>query len=129
MFGGSDESLVFTPIKTSYPQSFKPTLVSTTAITMKASVVKATYISSSKQDKEFLDYIKEEMIGAECVPQCGGCRCGQCVTGSIQMTLKEERDLEHFESLMYLEEKGTVNNPGPYRVMRQLWVVEKRKLG
>ena len=44
------------------------------------------------------------------------------------MSLKEERDLEHFESLMYLEEKGTVNDPVPYQVMRQRWKIDREIL-
>ena len=35
---------------------------------IKASVEEVTYISSSKQEKEFLDFFKEEMIAAECSP-------------------------------------------------------------
>ena len=44
------------------------------------------------------------------------------------MLLKDEKYLEHFESLMYLEEKRTVNDSGPYWVTRQSWVVEKENL-
>ena len=29
------------------------------------------------------------------------------------MSLKEERDLEHFESLMYLDKEVTKEDPGP----------------
>ena len=68
VFGGTDDDLVFTPANTTYPQVMKPTLANTMSVTMRASVVEATYISSSKQENEFLDFIKEEMIGAECVP-------------------------------------------------------------
>ena len=95
---------------------------------MKASVVELTYISSSKQEKEFLDLFKEEMIRAECSPRCGGCQCGHCATGSKQMSLKEEKELEHFESLMYLEEQGTVMDPRPYWVTKQPWKVSKETL-
>ena len=48
VFGGTDEDLQFTPVKTNYPQSVKPTVVNSTAITVKAIVVEATYISNSK---------------------------------------------------------------------------------
>ena len=41
------------------------------------------------------------------------------------MSLKEERDLEHFKSLMYLEEEGTVNDPGPYWVTRLGRLIKK----
>ena len=30
------------------------------------------------------------------------------------MSLKDEKDLEHFKSLMYLDKKGTKKDPGPY---------------
>ena len=41
------------------------------------------------------------------------------------MSLKEEKDLEYFESLMHMEEKGTKNDPGPYLVMKQPWKIDK----
>ena len=44
------------------------------------------------------------------------------------MSLKEERDLEHFESLMHLDEKGTKEDPGPYWVTKQPWIVDKENL-
>ena len=48
--------------------------------------------------------------------------------GSKQMSLKEERELEHFESLMYLKEQGTAKDPGPYWVTRQPWKIDKENL-
>ena len=68
VFGGTCEDLRFLPFRTHYPQSVNPTIVNTTAVTMKASVVEATYISSSKQEKEFLDFFKEEMTRDEFSP-------------------------------------------------------------
>ena len=68
VFGGQDPELEFTPFITSYPLSVKPTIRHPSALTMKASVLEATYVSSSKSEKEFLDFFKEEMIGAECSP-------------------------------------------------------------
>ena len=44
------------------------------------------------------------------------------------MSLKEDRELEHFESLMYLEEQGTAKDPGPYWVTRQPWKIDKENL-
>ena len=35
---------------------------------------------------------------------------------------------EHFKSLMYLEEQGTVTDPGPYWVTKQPWKVSKETL-
>ena len=68
------------------------------------------------------------MIGAECYPQCGGCQCGCYATGAKQMSLKEEKELEHFESLMYFKEQGTSKDPGPYWVTKQPWKVNKETL-
>ena len=58
VFGGQDPQLEFTPIVTSYPLSVKPTIRHPSAHTMKASVLEATYVSSSKSEKEFLDFFK-----------------------------------------------------------------------
>ena len=48
VFGGIDDDLALTPFITSYPLSVKPTIVNSTTITMKASVIEATYVSNSK---------------------------------------------------------------------------------
>ena len=68
------------------------------------------------------------MIGAECKPRCGGCRCGKCATGAKQMSLKDKKDLEHFKSLMYLDKKGTKKDPGPYWVTTFPWIKNKEDL-
>ena len=73
VFGGQDPELEFTPFVTSYPLSATPTSRHPPALTMRASVLEATYVTNSKSEKEFLDFFKEEMIGAECKPRCGGC--------------------------------------------------------
>ena len=44
VFGGTDDDLAFTQFITSYPLSVKPTLMNSTTITMKASVVEATCV-------------------------------------------------------------------------------------
>ena len=56
--------------------------------TMRATVRNAAQTNVSKSDREFLDFFKEESIGVECSPRCGGCRCGTCATGSKQMSIK-----------------------------------------
>ena len=62
-----------------------------------------------------MEYFQEEAIGVECNPRCGGCKYGKFSTGAKQMTIKEEKDLEHFKSLMYLDNVGTTKkDPGPY---------------
>ena len=92
------------------------------AKTMKTAVKEALFTSSSKSDKEILDFFKEENFGAECKPRCGGCRCGRCATGSQQMSIKEEKDYEWFKSLMHLDEEGTAEDPDPYWVTEFPWV-------
>ena len=128
VFGGQDPELQFSPFVTSYPLSVKPTITHTSALTMRASVLEATYVSNSKSEREFLDFFKEEMIGAECTPRCGGCRCGRCASGAKQMSLKDEKNLEHFKSLMYLDRHGTEKDPGPYWVTSFPWVKNKEDL-
>ena len=75
-----------------------------------------------------LDDFKEESIGVECSPRCGGCRCGNCPTGSKQMTIKEEREYEKFKALMQLDETGTDDDPGPYWRTSYPWTVDKNDL-
>ena len=116
VFGGSDSDLRFTPHVNSYPTAVREVVKDTFVHlqTMKTIVKAATLISSAKNEKEFLDYFKEENIGAECNPSCGGCRCGQCASGSKSMCLKNEREYDKFRANMYLDKEGTPNDPGPY---------------
>ena len=79
-------------------------------------VKEASFTSTAKTDKEFLEFFHEENIGVECNPRCGGCKCGKCPTGAKQMSIKDEREYEKFKSLMHLDEFGTEQDPGPYWV-------------
>jgi hypothetical protein len=130
VFGGSDPDLVFEPYVMSYPLSVHQTSVSETccAKTMRAVVKEATYTTTAKTEKEFLEFFHEENIGVECKPRCGGCKCGKCPTGAKQMSIKDERDYEKFKSLMHLDETGTEEDPGPYWVSTLPWTVEKSDL-
>ena len=130
VFGGHDPDLVFTPHVTSYPLSMHRTTSSNTVhtVTMRATVMEATYTTPAMSEKKLLDYFLEENIGVECRPRCGGCRCGKCATGAKQMSIKDEKEYEHFKSLMHLEEKGTENDPGPYWETFQPWVIDKTEL-
>ena len=42
VFGGTDEDLKFSPVKTTYPEVVKLTQVNTTSVTMKAGIVDHT---------------------------------------------------------------------------------------
>ena len=55
-----------------------------------------------------MDYFKEDNIGVECNPKCGGCRCGQCPVGAKPMSLKDEREYEKFKAnlMMILDPTG-----------------------
>ena len=52
-------------------------------------------IESSKNiTKELEEFFQIEGLGTSYSPKCGGCRCGRCLTGANNYTLKEERELE-----------------------------------
>ena len=129
VFGGCDPDLDFSPFVNSYPASVHP-LVSDTvqSIVLRAVVKEAVYTTPSKTEKDFLEFFKEESIGVECSPRCGGCLCGKCATGSKQMSLKDEKEYEHFRSLMVLDEEGSKSDPGPYWVTKQPWLLDKNTL-
>ena len=56
----------------------------TRAIPVVSSVKRASVVRALT-DKEILKFFKEESIGAECNPKCGGCQCGKCPLGTKQM--------------------------------------------
>ena len=39
-------------------------------------------------------------MGTKCVPECGGCACGKCAIGSLNCTIKEEKELQLIEENM-----------------------------
>ena len=43
------------------------------------------------------DFYDTEVMGVNCTPKCGGCKCGKCALGSKHYTLKEERELKLIE--------------------------------
>ena len=112
VFGGVDPDLKFTPHQCSYP-SLVVEVDRRISQTMRTVVKSASVVSSVKSEREFLDYFKQENIGVECNPKCGGCRCGQCPVGSKPMSLKDEREYEKFKSNLKYEEGGTADDPGP----------------
>ena len=110
VFGGSDPDLKFTPYQRSYPAMVMEVDRRMTQ-TMRTAVKSATCISSVKSEKDFLDYFKQDNIGVECNPKCGGCRCGQCQVGSKPMSLKDEKEYEEFKTNLKYEEEGTSDDP------------------
>ena len=46
------------------------------------------------------DFYKIENLGVECVLRCGSCKCGHCVVGSKNYSIKEEQELELIEKNM-----------------------------
>ena len=132
VFGGSDPELEISPSQLFQPAS---TIVSLSSPiqkhqnhTMRAVVRQATYTNSAKADRDFLDYFKEENIGTECNPRCGGCLCGKCPLGSKQMSLRDERKYERFKSCMEYDKTGTETDPGPYWRIAYPWDINKHSL-
>ena len=56
-------------------------------------------------NKEVVDWLKWDSIGAACEPVCGGCRCGQCPPGGKEMSLADERELEIIKAGLTFREK------------------------
>ena len=56
-------------------------------------------------NKEVVDWLKWDSIGAACEPACGGCRCGQCPPGGKEMSLADERELEIIKAGLTFREK------------------------
>ena len=130
VFGGTCSDLMFNPTHLACP---------TTAVQidnrplshskcMKSVVRQAVYTTPLRTDKEILNFFNEEQIGVHCQPKCGGCKCGACVLGNKQMSLKDERDYERFRSLMYLDVAGTKEDPGPYWRTEYPWTIEPEDL-
>ena len=98
------------------------------SVCMKSMVRQAMYTTPLRTDREILNFFDEEQIGVSCEPSCGGCKCGNCALGSKQMSIKEEREYESFKSLMYLDELGTEDDPGPYWRTEYPWTIEPEDL-
>ena len=127
VFGGCDPDLKFTPYEKSYPALVIEVDRRMTQ-TMRTAVRSATLVSSVKSERDFLDYFKQDNIGVECNPKCGGCRCGQCPVGSKPMSLKDEREYERFKSNLKYEEDGTFDDPGPFWRTSYPWNVDRNQL-
>ena len=65
-------------------------------------------------------FIKGENMGVSCWPKCGGCSCGECSLGSLNCSIKEQRELEQIESnLEYVEGHWETRYP---------WIKDPRQL-
>lgn len=130
VFGGSSSDLKFNPMRISCPvtatQVDPPSPVH--SVVIKTIVRQATYTTPLRTDREILNFFDEEQIGVQCEPRCGDCRCGGCVYGSKQMSIKEEKEYERFKSLMYLDVTGSEEDPGPYWRTKFPWTVEPSDL-
>ena len=90
MFSGTDSSLNFSEIEASYLKSAIPVARSEVfhSMVMKAMLREATYRSTSNTNRELVDMCKEESIGVDSKPKCGGYLCGKCTTGLKPMSLE-----------------------------------------
>ena len=52
------------------------------------------------------NFYEIENLGIECVPRCGGCKCGKCAIGSKNYTLQEERELHLIEKNLEYDKEG-----------------------
>jgi len=56
-------------------------------------------------NKEVLEWLKWDSIGAACDPTCGGYRCGKCTPGGKEMSLADEKELEIIKAGLTFREK------------------------
>ena len=127
VLGGSSPDLQFVQQKC-FVTAVHPVLPTVHTATMRAFVQDMARTSLARTDREILDYFKEENIGAECNPKCGGCLCGKCPLGAKQMTLKDEREYELFSSKLQYDVEGTENDPGPYWRASYPWLLPREDL-
>ena len=95
---------------------------------MKTLVKSATTNISKSIDKQFMEFCMNDSIGVHCHPKCGGCKCGGCVSGSKQMSLKDEKLFYEFARNLRYDHVGTETDPGPYYVTKFPWIKDKTKL-
>ena len=79
--------------------------------------------------RDFLNYFKEENIGADCNPRCGNCICGSCSLDGKSMSIKEEKEYELIRSNLQYDAVGTVDDPGPFWRSSLPWTLDRRNLG
>ena len=127
VFGGLDRELRFEHHKIAF-NSTKVVVRTVPSCVMRATVKEVTRSFTVKTDKEILDFFKEESIGAQANPACGGCLCGNCALGGRQMSLKDEKSYDFFFKGMRYDKDGTSEDPGPYWRINFPWIVDKNEL-
>ena len=130
VFGGCSPDLKFNPVRLACPTSAVQIDLAPTprSSVMRAMVREATFTTPLRTDKEILNFFNEEQIGIQCEPRCGDCRCGGCIIGSKQMSIREEKEYEKFKTLMFLDTEGSETDPGPYWRTGYPWTVEPEDL-
>ena len=129
-FGGWDKDLKFKPHVACY-SSVVTEISEDNAVRSRAmkTLVKSATISASKAiDKQFMDFCLQDSIGVHCHPSCGGCKCGRCIPGGNQMSLKDEKAYYEFARNLEYDPIGTEADPGPYYVTKFPWIKEKTSL-
>ena len=109
--GGLDPDLKFEGFKMAF-KSTKHIIPEVSSHTMRAVMREVTHTHTAKTDKEILEFFKEESIGAECSPKCGGCLCGKFSFWGKQMSLEDEKDYNLFIDHMRHDREGTSIDPG-----------------
>ena len=52
------------------------------------------------------EFSELEEMGVSCLPKCGGCKCGNCHPGGLNMTLEEEKGYRKvLDGLKYCEKE------------------------
>ena len=46
---------------------------------------------------EIENFFDIENLGVQCIPRCGGCKCGTCSLGSNSCTIQEDREMQMIE--------------------------------
>ena len=69
-----------------------PLLLETTRKLVKHAVLHHAKIS------EITQFFDIENLGVQCIPRCGGCRCGSCSLGGSNCTIQEEKELQMIEN-------------------------------
>ena len=128
VFGGSNPDLKFNPIKLACPIIAAQVDTPFHTTVMKAIVREASFTTPLRTEKEILNFFNDEQIGVQCEPKCGDCRCGGCILGSKQMSIRDEKEYDKFKSLMFLDTDGSDTDPGPYWRTRFPWTVEPADL-
>ena len=127
VLGGFDPDLVYVEQR-AMVSAVHHVLPTAHTATLRALVKEVAFTNLARTDRELLDYFKEENIGAECNPKCGGCLCGKCPLGAKKMSLKDEREYEIFSSKLSYDVKGTREDPGPYWRASYPWLLPKEDL-